>query len=490
MENYDVYQDLARRTDGDIYLGVVGPVRTGKSTFVKRFAEAFVLPNVTGKNKQKIAADELPQSGAGKTVTTTEPKFIPGEAVKVSLNKGKTTAKMRVIDCVGYMVDGALGDKENGEKRMVTTPWNKDPIPFEEAAEIGTEKVIGEHSTIGVLMTCDGSVADIPRENYVPAEEKAAARLKEIGKPFVIALNSKDPKGKKCRELRAELEEKYGVSVVAIDVLNADENEYANVLDKILSEFPLKRIDVELPDWLQALPPDNEVVKAIIDTLRETSSAACKMKDESLITAALSSIDRVVPQSERKDAGDGSVKIGLALDRSLFFEALSKTCGEEIDGDYKLMSFVRDLSEAKREYDKLKNALSEAESKGYGIVLPSEREVKIDKPRLEKSGRGYCVKIDATTESLHVVKIGVNASVTPISGSKKQCEEFMRFLGEECLDGDVADANVFGRPLGQLVAEEVNLKTGAMPEETRIKLRKSVGKMVNGGKYRVFCIVY
>lgn len=489
MENYDVYQDLAKRTDGDIYLGVVGPVRTGKSTFVKRFAELFVLPNVAGKNKQRIAADELPQSGAGKTVTTTEPKFIPGEAVRVTL-KGKTTAKMRLIDCVGFMVDGALGAEENGEKRMVTTPWNKDPIPFEDAAGIGTEKVITEHSTIGLAITCDGSIADIPRDNYVKAEEHTIERLKSIGKPFAIVLNSKEPNGKNCRALRASLEEKYGVGVVAMDVLNADETEYAAALEKVLTEFPLNEIDVSVPDWLNALPPDNAVVKSIIDTLRSASQGASKMKDENLVVAALAGLDRVVPESEKTDAGEGTAEINLALDKSLFYEAISETCGEKIDGDCRLMGFVAELTDAKREYDKLKNALAEAEANGYGIVLPGEREVKIDKPRLEKRGRGYCVKIDAETESLHVVKIGVKADVTPISGSKKQCEEFMKFIEEESANGAPADANVFGRPLGQLVADEVNLKTGAMPEETRIKLRKSVGKMVNDGKYRVFCIVY
>lgn len=489
MDNYDVYQDVAKRTDGDIYVGVVGPVRTGKSTFVKRFAELLIMPNIAGKNKKKIAVDELPQSGAGKTVTTTEPKFIPGEAVKITLH-GKTTAKMRLIDCVGFMVDGALGHEENGEKRMVSTPWNEQPIPFEDAAEIGTDRVITEHSTIGVVITTDGSFTEIPRAAYAVAEEKTVEKLKAIGKPFVIVLNSKNPDSKECKRLAENLEEKYGVSVAAIDVLNADENKFSEILEKVLAEFPLLSADINLPDWLQALPPDNKLVSSIISAVKESSAEVFKMKDCKKIEAAVAEIDKVVPSDRRINAGDGKAQIELALDKSLFYDALSETCGETIDGEYELMKFARDLSTAKREYDKLKNALGDADEKGYGIVLPDENELRIGKPTIEKRGNGYCVKIGAESESLHVVKVGVNATVTPLSGSKRQCEEFLRYIEEESEGANIAEANVFGRPLGKIVADELNLKTGAMPDEARIKLRKSVNRMVNEGKYRLFCILY
>ena len=489
MEKYDVYQDVAKRTDGDIYVGVVGPVRTGKSTFVKRFAELLIMPNISGKNKKQIAIDELPQSGAGKTITTTEPKFIPSEAVKVTL-RGKIGAKMRLIDCVGFMVDGALGHEENGEKRMVSTPWSGDPIPFEQAAEIGTDKVIKEHSTIGVVMTTDGTITEIPRAGYVAAEEKTVGKLKEIGKPFVIVVNSKTPESKECKALTASLEEKYGVSVTAIDALNADENKFAEVLEKVLNEFPVNSIDVNLPDWLRALPPDNRLVSAIVEELKSAAKGVFKMKDCVKLEAAAATVDRVVPSAMRVNAGEGKAEIDLALDRTLFYDVLSETCGETIDGEYKLMSFVRDLSKAKWEYDRLKTALAEAEEKGYGIVLPNENDVRVEKPQLVKKGNRFGVQIDAETESLHVVKVGVNASVTPISGSKKQCEEFMRFLEEESEETSLTQANVFGRPLGSLVLDEVSVKTGAMPEETRLKVRKSVNKMVNDGKYRFFCFVY
>ena len=487
MEKFDIYQDIAKRTDGDIYVGVVGPVRTGKSTFVKRFAELMIMPNISGKNKKLIATDELPQSGAGKTITTTEPKFIPSEAVKVTV-KGKTFVNMRLIDCVGFMVEGALGHEENGETRMVQTPWKKEPVPFGEAAETGTDKVISEHSTIGVVVTTDGSVTDIPRENYIAAEKKTIEKLKKIGKPFAIILNSADPDGETATDTAKKMEEEYGVSVVRMNVLSDGEEKFAEVLEKVLSEFPIRQIDVNLPDWLAALPRENKVVGKIIETVKEASMNARKMKDCGLIEEAAATVEKIIPSGTEVYAGEGKAAINLAADKSLFYEVLSDTCGEIIDGEYKLMSFVRDLSEAKWEYDRIKNALYDAENNGYGIVLPTEKDVSVGEPVVVRQGNRYGVKIEAETESLHGVKVGVKAAVNPISGTKKQCEEFVEFIKEG--DEDLSQANVFGKPLGKLVLDEVNRKSGAMPEITRDKLRKSVTRMVNGGKYRVLYFVY
>ena len=487
MEKFDIYQDIAKRTDGDIYVGVVGPVRTGKSAFVKRFAELMIMPNISGKNKKLIATDELPQSGAGKTVTTTEPKFIPSEAVKVTL-KGKTHANMRLIDCVGFMVEGALGHEENGEARMVMTPWSKDPVPFGEAAETGTDRVISEHSTIGVVVTTDGSITDIPRENYLAAEKKTIEKLKGIGKPFAIVLNSASPDGETCAETAKQMEEEYGVSVVRMNVLDAGEEKFAEVLEKVLSEFPLKRIDVNIPDWLAALPIENKVVESITETIRTASLGASKMKDCGLIEEAAATVDKIIPSGTEVYAGEGRAVVDLTAEKSLFYEVLSDTCGEMIDGEYKLISFIRDLSEAKWEYDRIKNALADAEENGYGIVLPTDKDVAVGEPVVVKQGNRYGVRIEAETESLHVVKVGVKASVNPISGTKKQCEEFVEFIKDG--DADLSEANVFGKPLGKLVLDEVNRKSGAMPVLTRNKLRKSVTRMVNGGKYRVLYFVY
>lgn len=489
MEKYDIYNDISKRTGGDIYVGVVGPVRVGKSTFVKRFAELLMTPNITEDNKKKIAVDELPQSGAGKTVTTTEPKFIPSEAVNVTFG-GKIAAKMRLIDCVGFMVDGAIGHEENGEPRMVQTPWDNAPMSFEKAAERGTDKVISEHSSVGVVVTTDGSITDIPRENYIKAEETTVEKLKKIGKPFVICLNVKNPDSKNSKALRAELEEKYGVSVVCIDVLNCGEEGFTLVMEKLLSEFPIKSADVDLPDWLCALPPDNRAVGEIISAAKEALSQMRKMKDGYILENRLAAVDKLIPVGIKVDAGAGKITVKVDTEKSLFYDVISESCGETIDGEYKLMSFVRDLSKAKWEYDRIRSGLEEADSRGYGIVLPSEKDIEIGEPTLVKQGNRYGVKITAETESLHVVKVGVKTTVNPISGSKKQCEEFMRFISDETGEGRFSEAKVFGRPLGELVRDEINQKSGALPDEARGKVKRAVTKMVNDGKYKVFCFVY
>lgn len=488
MQKFDVYGDVAKRTGGDIYLGVVGPVRAGKSTFVKRFTEKLIIPNLAGKNKKQIAIDELPQSGSGKTVTTTEPKFIPAEAVKVSLYK--THAKMRLIDCVGYMVDGAIGKDEDGQPRMVQTPWHDNPIPFEEAAEYGTEKVIREHSTVGIVITTDGSFSGIDRKNYIPAEEKAILRLKEIGKPFTVVLNSSNPSGKECKEIKKEIEQKYGVTVAVVDVLNCGEEDFALILENILGEFSVKSLEISLPDWLRALPVENSLVSRIVDTVRECSKKIKKMKDCYLLEDAMLTVDKIIPEKTEVFAGEGRAVVRLGADKTLFYEVLSEACGEAIDGEYKLMSFVQDLSKAKWEYDKIKTALYEADAKGYGIVLPTDKEVAVGEPTLIKNGNRYQVAVNAETESLHLVKVGVKATVNPVSGTKKQCEDFIDYLQRESENGNVAEASVFGRPLGKVVLDEVSQKTGAMPDETRSKMQKAVGKMVNDGKYRMIYIVY
>ena len=488
MQKFDIYGDLAKRTGGDIYLGVVGPVRVGKSTFVKRFAEMLIMPNISGKNKKQIALDELPQSGAGKTVTTTEPKFIPSEAVKVTL--GKAHAKMRLIDCVGFMVNGAIGSEEDGKPRLVQTPWKKEPIPFEEAGEIGTEKVIREHSTIGLVITTDGSFTGIDRKDYMPAEDKAIARLKEIGKPFAIVVNSSEPTSKKCQDLAEELRQKHGVSVVTADLLNCDESAFNSIIEGVLGEFPINSFEICLPDWLRALPAENRVVNEIISITKEASQRVEKMKDCHLLESALASIDKIIPEKTEVFAGEGRAKIKLSADKGLFYDVLSEACGETIDGEYRLMSFVRDLSKAKWEYDKIRLALSDAEAKGYGIVLPTQKDVAVGEPSLVKNGNRYGVAVTAETESLHVVKVGVKATVSPVSGTKKQCEDFIEFIHKEAENGSLSEANVFGRPLGQVVLDEVSHLAGAMPEETRDKMQRVVSKMVNDNKYRMIYLLY
>ena len=488
MQKFDIYGDLAKRTGGDIYLGVVGPVRVGKSTFVKRFAQMLIMPNISGKNKKQMALDELPQSGDGKTVTTTEPKFIPSEAVKVTF--GKAHAKIRLIDCVGFMVNGAIGAEEDGKPRLVQTPWATEPIPFEEAGEIGTERVIKEHSTIGVVVTTDGSFSGIERKDYVIAEDKAIARLKEIGKPFVIVLNSSSPNGERCTALAEELRQKHGVCVVPLDLLNCDEKAFNRVIEGVLGEFPINSLEICLPDWLCALPPENRVVGEIISLAKTASKGIEKMKDCHLLEDALATIDKVIPEKAEVFAGDGTAKFTISCDKGLFYDVLSETCGETIDGEYKLMSFVRDLSKAKWEYDKIRLALYDAEAKGYGIVMPIEKDVVLGEPTLVKNGNRYGVSVTAETESLHVVKVGVKTTVNPVSGTKKQCEDFVEFINSEGQNGSISEVNVFGRPLGKVVLDEVSQKTGAMPDEMREKMQRILSKMVNDGRYKMLYLVY
>lgn len=488
MQKFDIYEDLAKRTGGDVYLGVVGPVRTGKSTFVKRFAEALLIPNLSGKNKKQVASFELPQSGTGKTVTTTEPKFIPGEAVSVTL--GRAHAKMRLIDCVGFMVNGALGKDEDGKPRLVQTPWSEQPIPFEEAAEIGTDKVIGEHSTVGVVITTDGSFSGIERRNYAEAEDRAITRLKELGKPFAVVLNSSEPDGKRCKAVADEISKKHGVSVLILDLLNCEVEQFDKVIEAILGEFPIKSFEVCIPDWMRALPPDNGVIERLIAEIKKASCGVSKMKDCRLLEEAALNVDKIIPMGVDVFAGEGRAKLSLSCDKSLFYDVLSQACGETIDGEYKLMSFVRDLSKAKWEYDKIRSALFDAEAKGYGIVMPTEKEIVLGEPEIVKNGNRYSVSVSCESESLHVVKVGVKGAVSPISGTKKQCEEFIDFISRDNEDGELSKANVFGRPLGEVVLSEMSQKTGAMPEDTRAKLQRAVGKMVNEGKYRMVYIVF
>ncbi len=487
MEKYDIYEDVAKRTDGNIYLGVVGPVRTGKSTFVKRFAELMIMPNIVGKNKKQIAQDELPLSGDGKTITTTEPKFMPSEAVKVSI-KG-TTCKMRLIDCVGFTVEGAFGVEENGEKRMVKTPWNDGPIPFSEAAEIGTEKVISDHSTVGVVITTDGSFTDIPRENYVPAEEKAVFRLKEIGKPFVIVLNVKEPNSELNRELNLSLREKYGVAVVNANLLEDGEEKFKELFEQILGEFPIKRIDVCLPKWLSVMDTGTKVVGDIFSAVSNVSKTLTKMKDCNKIEESLLSVDKIIPSGITVDAGSGRATLKLTADSGLFYEVLSETVGENISDENTLMSFMKKMSDTKWRYDRVKGALSSAEETGYGVVMPCDKDTVISSPEVVRQGGRYAVKINAETESLHIIKVGVKSSISPISGTKQQCDDFVKFLQSDSGE-NIENASVFGRNLGDVVNGGILELCDAMPSDTKQKVQKSISKIVNDKRYRVLYLVY
>ena len=491
MEKFDIYKDIAKRTGGDIYVGVVGPVRTGKSTFITRFTELIVAPNIQNKNKRRIAVDEMPVSGDGKTITTVEPKFVPSEAVKIAL-KGKSTANVRLIDCVGFVVEGAIGDKENDEPRLVKTPWSSDAIPFEKASEIGTEKVIADHSTIAVLVTTDGSVCDILRENYVKAEEKTVEKLNASKKPFVIVLNSKNPESAECIKLQTELTEKYGVSVVRINLSTATADELTEILEKVLLEFPIRTLDIVVPKWLQVLPPDSKIISGVVNAVKEISPQIEKIKHVSLIADALSGVEGVKSIKEKTSLlGEGKIVYELEPDKNLFYSLLSELSGEEIDNEYKLMSYVKELNVAKNNYRKLKNALSEVDENGYGIVVPTDSEMVLKEPEVVRHGGRYGVKLKAGSSCMHLIKINLDAEVTPVYGTKTQCVEYAEFIKNEYqTDAEkVWNSSVFGKPLSTLISSEIAHKISSMKNETKLKMQKTVTKIINDGKGNILCIL-
>lgn len=489
MENYNVYEDIANRTGGDVYIGVVGPVRTGKSTFIKRFMETLVIPNTEG-GARLVMTDELPQAASGKTVMTTEPKFVPAKAAEISVVKGAAVS-VRLVDCVGFAVEGASGFEEDGEPRLVKTPWSEEPMPFERAAELGTHKVITDHSTIGVLVTTDGSITEIPRANYLAGEERAVRELKRLGKPFVVVLNCKEPSA--SLEIRRQLEEKYEVPVVALNVEKMGEEEILEVLQKALFEFPVLRIDVKIPKWLQSFPEDNTAVEKLLMGVKEAAAGITRMRDcfvlESLFDEDSGYLN---PEEIRMDLGKGSAEITVGVKPELFYGLLSETCGEALTDDLCLMRYVRALAETKREFDKVKDALKEAEENGYGIVYPSESEYTLEKPQLIKKGAGYGVQFRANAASYHIVKIDVSGSVSPIIGTKQQGEDFVNDTlrtYDDATDG-VWETNIFGKSLRSLVGDELSGKSNAMPIELRKKMRRTISKIVNDGKGNMICIVF
>ncbi len=489
MENYNVYEDIARRTGGDIYIGVVGPVRTGKSTFIKRFMETLVIPSAA-ERERAVMIDELPQAAAGKTVMTTEPKFVPAKAAKINVAKS-AEASVRLVDCVGFAVEGANGFEEEGAPRLVKTPWQEAPMPFERAAELGTEKVIKEHSTIGVLVTTDGSVTGLSREAYVVAEERAVRELKGIGKPFVILLNCKDAASQQA--LQKTLEDKYEAPVVALNVETMGETEILQVLQKALFEFPVLRIDVKIPKWLQAFPEENKRVDDLLSAVKKTTQNVKKMRDcfafENLFEDASPYLN---PNEIRMDLGKGKVEIEITAQDWLFYQAISEESGEQIEDNLQLMQYVQTLAATGREYDKIKDAFLEAEAHGYGIVYPSEADFTLEKPQLVKKGAGYGVQFKANAASYHIVRVDVTGSINPIIGTKQQGEEFVDDTLKCYDEGEdkVWETNIFGKSLRALVGDELSGKSGAMPIELRKKMRRTMSRIVNDKKGNVICIVF
>ncbi|MGI6488624.1 MAG: stage IV sporulation protein A [Syntrophomonadaceae bacterium] len=491
MEWNHVLDDIAERTGGDIYLGVVGPVRTGKSTFIKRFMDLLVLPNIKDTYERQRAKDELPQSGAGKTITTTEPKFVPNEAIEVNIRNG-VNLKVRLIDCVGYTVEGALGYVEEGEPRMVKTPWFDYEISFEEAAEIGTRKVITDHSTIGLVVFTDGSISDIPRESYVEAEERVVAELQELGKPFIILLNSTQPYAAETLELADELVDKYQVAVVPIDCAQASIDDLYGVLEEVLYEFPVQEISVRLPRWVDELEEEFWLRDKLENSIRTILGDVRKVRDVDDAIERMLEIEVVgYVNMEELNLGTGTAAIEVTIPEEMFYHVIGEVSGFEVEGTHDILRLMRDLSGAKREYDKVSSALGEVRDSGYGVVTPSLEEMFLEEPELIRQGSRFGVRLRARAPSLHVIRADITTEITPIIGTEKQCEELVRYMLEEFEEDPtrIWESNIFGKSLHDLVREGIQNKLQRMPENAQVKLQDTLQRIVNEGSGGLICII-
>ena len=491
MENRSIYQDIAMRTGGDIYLGLVGPVRTGKSTFIKKFMETLVIPNIDSDYRRERAVDELPQSAAGKTIMTTEPKFIPEEAVEVFLDD-QASFRVRLIDCVGYVVPSALGYVENDGPRMVVTPWFEEEVPFNMAAEIGTRKVIQEHSTIGLVVTTDGSISDIPREEYEQAEERVISELKEIEKPFVVLLNATQPGSAKVQDLARQLSEKYAVPVMPVNCLELTQNDIRDIMSAVLYQFPVKEICVDFPRWILSLEKDHwlrqELVSSILDhaqeivRIRDVESAMSKTTEQEHVESA--SVTEI-------DLGRGRVKLLMQVPGNLLYEIISERTGLDIDSEAGLMPCMIELAQMKRDYEKIKGALDQVEAVGYGIVMPTLEELRLEEPEIVKQGNRYGVRLKASAPSIHMMKADMTTEISPIVGSEKQSEELVMYLLQEFEDSPekIWESNIFGKSLHSLVNEGLHNKLYRMPQEARLKLQETIERIINEGCTGLICII-
>ena len=491
MENTRLYQDIAKRTDGDIYVGVVGPVRTGKSTFIKKFMDLLVLPNIDNEYKKERAKDELPQSAGGKTIMTTEPKFVPNEAIEITLDNN-LKFKTRLVDCVGYLVDNAIGYLEDDMPRMVKTPWSEEEIPFETAAEIGTKKVIEEHSTIGVIVTTDGSITDIPREDYIKAEERVVNELKALNKPFIIILNSNDPNSDYTRELANKLSDKYNASVLPINCEYLSIEDINNMFSKVLYEFPVDQIRIKFPRWIDGLNIDHPLKAELFQEIRNAFDSVNVLKDVSGCVENIKSTEIISKTSIQNIKLDtGNVNIEITLKDELFYNVLSEITGVCVNNEGDLFSIINELSITKKKYDKISYALDEVDRKGYGIVTPSIDELILEEPEMVKQGSRFGVKLKATAPSIHLIKTNVATEVSPIVGSEKQSEELVNYLLSE-FESDpkkIWESNIFGKSLHELVNEGLQTKLSKMPEDAQIKLQETLERIVNEGSGGLICII-
>lgn len=489
--NVSIYRDIEKRTGGDIYIGVVGPVRTGKSTFIKKFMETLVIPNIGESFKRERATDEMPQSASGRTIMTTEPKFIPEDAVEVNL-QDNAHFKVRMIDCVGYIVPSSLGYIEDDQPRMVKTPWFPQEIPFNMAAEIGTQKVITEHSTIGLVVTTDASISDIPRDEYAEAEERVVKELRELNKPFIVLLNSTEPQSEATQSLSLELTAKYEVPVMPVNCLELDENGIKDILSQILFEFPLNEVSVELPGWVTALERKHWLKREIFDCISLNASHLSKARDVEKFTESLTACLYLDSSTvDNMDLANGSANVTAKVKNDMFYKILAENTGLEIGSQEDLMRTITELSQVKKSYDRIKDALDEVEATGYGIVMPTMDELTLEEPEIMKQGGKYGVRLKASAPSIHMMKADINTEVAPLVGSESQSEDLIMYLLKEFEENPtkIWESNIFGKSLHELVNEGLHNKLFRMPTDARMKIQETLEKVINEGCSGLICII-
>ncbi len=491
MENSGIYENIAQRTEGDIYVGVVGPVRTGKSTFIKRFMELLVLPNIENEYKKERAVDELPQSASGRTIMTTEPKFIPNEAVEITLN-GNVKLKTRLVDCVGYLVNNAIGYLEDDMPRMVKTPWSESEIPFETAAELGTKKVIVEHSTVGIIVTTDGTITDIPREEYIVAEERVVKELQELNKPFIMLMNCQNPNDGYSIEMAHNLSKKYGTTVIPINCLELNLEDINLIFSKLLYEFMIERVEVKFPRWIDGLDMNNELKLNLFENVKRSFENTVRLKDVNDNYLKLEECENIKRASvEEINLGTGVVTVNAELNDSLFYSMLSDITGVTIKNEGELFSCMSSFAKVKKDYDKMAYAIHEVNEKGYGIVTPGIEDLILEEPEIVKQGSKYGVKLKAKAPSIHMIRINTETEVSPLVGSEKQSEDLVKSLLADFENNpkQIWESNIFGKSLHELVNEGLQNKLAKMPEDAQCKLQETLQRIVNEGSGGLICII-
>ena len=486
-----IYSDIEKRTGGDIYIGVVGPVRSGKSTFIKRFMDNLVIPNITGDFEKERALDELPQSASGRTIMTTEPKFIPENAVAIEL-ENKASLKVRLIDCVGYIVPSSLGYIEDGNPRMVKTPWYEEPIPFNMAAEIGTRKVINEHSTIGLVITTDGSIGDIPRSEYKETEKKVINELKNIDKPFVVLLNTIHPNDNETINLANNLTAEYNVKVLPVNCSELSENDIKSILENVLFEFPLKQISIKFPDWYCALPENSNIRKNLLTAATKESKSITKIREIDALSNALADCEEVNKVDITKiDLGKGIINISAELKSDIYYKVISEAANFNVSNEAELLNCLVEMSKIRDKYMRIKDALDEVEATGYGIVMPSIEELTLEEPEIMKQGGRYGVRLKASAPSIHLMKANITTEVSPIVGSEKQSEDLVLYLLKEFEENPIQiwNSNIFGKSLHELVNEGLHTKLARMPQDARLRMQETIERVINEGCSGLICII-